>query len=101
MYGLLSSPKFFGYVQKLSCIHSQVSEEKWNQFGQIHLGTDLNFNQLCEKIGQQLQIPYLKLANKSPKVTYYLKGDYHYSPKGNKWAARSIQEYLIKGGYLQ
>jgi len=78
-----------------------TDEEKWNQFGQIHLGTDLNFNQLCEKIGQQLQIPYLKLANKSPKATYYLKGDYHYSPKGNKWAARSIQEYLIKGGYLQ
>ncbi|MBW1781133.1 MAG: hypothetical protein JRL30_10380 [Deltaproteobacteria bacterium] len=74
--------------------NSKIDKTKWHRFVKRAFGSNIDFKAMCKKICTKNAIPFLDLQNRSPKETYFLTGDDHYSPEGNKWAAKSIYHEL-------
>ncbi len=53
-----------------------------------------SLNAFCKRFCASNKIPLLDLNDASPAERYFLKGDGHYSPEGNRWVADSIWAYL-------
>lgn len=57
---------------------------------------DTTFKRICRDLG----IPFLDLGRLSPQKAYFIDNDFHYSPGGNRWAARCIYNHITAKGML-
>lgn len=74
--------------------NSPSDKSKWDKFLAKCIPGEADFKEMSKEICTGLGIPFIDLQNRSPRDRYFLPSDNHYSPEGNKWAARCIYEAL-------